>query len=192
MKINALFIALVIIYCVELTACSNQNSSEGKRERDKTSTEFFEIVGKWEDDIISTEFFENGTCFFAGPYTQRGTWRDLGNGNIVMVSGGTSITGSYKVENNILTISFENRDDTVLTCVENLRINETIGNDGDIGNIIPLDNRDAIEEQLGRMLETFDENTSDEEFLKILILMGEYKRLSEINDFREDRENEQK
>ena len=171
MKINAFFVALLIIFCLELTACSRNNS----------------IVGKWENDRISSEFFEDGTYIFRGPYTENGTWRDLGNGKIVVTSGGSSLNGSYVIKNNILNLSFENGDKYILTNVENLRINEPIVNDGDIGNFIPLDNKEAIEEQLGRMLETFDEDSSDEDLFKILMLMSEYKQWS---DLEENNENE--
>ena len=137
------------------------------------------IVGKWENDTISTEFFEDGTYFFTGPYTQRGTWHEPENGYIVFASGGRSRTGTYIVEDDILTLSFENGSRYILTRVESLRTRE-------VGNIIPLNNREAIGEQLGRMLDIFDEDTSDADLFTILMLMAEYRRLSELEGFREN------
>jgi len=117
MKANVLYIVL----CVFLIGCLRANAIE-----DNNS-----IVGKWENDIISTEFFEDGTYIFLGPYTQRGTWSDLGNETIVVRHAGGSSTASYEIKNNILTLLFNTGDEYIFTRVENLRINENIGIDDD-------------------------------------------------------------
>jgi hypothetical protein len=103
------------------------------------------IVGKWENDIISTEFFEDGTYFFTGPYTERGTWVVIENRNITMTSRERSVSGSYRIVNNVLTISLENRGDTILTRVENLRIDDNVDENDEILRQLRLELIEALQ-----------------------------------------------
>ena len=150
----------LIVFCIMLAACSRQNS----------------IVGKWQDNTVLAEFFEDGTYIFTGPYTEKGTWKDHGNGKIVVYSSGMSLNGSYKIKDKVLALSFENGDKYELTYYSGMDNNENSQ-----GNEIPEQSMD-IEEQLGKMLDAFDEDSSNEDLFRILMLMSEYKNLNDINE----------
>jgi len=89
-----LVFGVVSILVVFVIGCSKQNS----------------LVGKWIGSEISVEFFKDGEYLFTGPYTENGTWRDLGDGKLLMNVGADSMIGSYKIDSEKLTIIFENGD----------------------------------------------------------------------------------
>ena len=156
-------IAFILVFSGLVIACSRQSP----------------LVGKWQDNRVIAEFFKDGKYTFTGPYTETGTWRDLGNKQMEVESRGISLAGSYEIKNGVLTLSFINGDKYILANSSEIEQRETNIEDDlkkppDISkNTADHDLLTATEPDLDQLLD-FVENSSDADLLNFLGNVGLY------------------